>query len=262
MIYKVVIVEDEKRVRQGIVMGTDWSKINCAVMGEASNGEEGIEIIRKCRPDIVITDIRMPKMTGLEMIQAIQEYDLSPCVIFLTAYDDFAYAQQALKLGAVDYLLKPFKDGQLEEAVLGVIAKKQKEEQRREQENSELRDELRGDLHLDKGNKSKYIMDAIAYIGQNYANPNISVGDVAESLGISEGHLSFLFRKETDSTLMAYVTKCRMRAAMNLLKNYRCKVYEAAEQAGYRDITYFSKTFKKYVGVSPSEYQSRYRGEP
>lgn len=262
MIYKVVIVEDEKRVRQGIVMGTDWSKINCAVMGEASNGEEGIGIIRKCRPDIVITDIRMPKMTGLEMIQAIQEYDLSPCVIFLTAYDDFAYAQQALKLGAVDYLLKPFKDGQLEEAVLGVIAKKQKEEQRREQENSELRDELRGDLHLDKGNKSKYIMDAIAYIGQNYANPNISVGDVAESLGISEGHLSFLFRKETDSTLMAYVTKCRMRAAMNLLKNYRCKVYEAAEQAGYRDITYFSKTFKKYVGVSPSEYQSRYRGEP
>lgn len=263
--YKVVVVEDEKRVRQGIVMGTDWSKINCIVMGEAANGEEGIKIIRKCRPDIVVTDIRMPKMTGLEMIQAIQEDELHPYVIFLTAYDDFAYAQQALKMGAVDYLLKPFKDGQLEDAVLNVLAKNKRDAERREQWGGELRDELReelsGELRLDRGDKSKYIMDAIAYVEQNYGNPNISVGAIAESLGISEGHLSFLFRKETDSTLMAYVTKCRMRAAMNLLKNYRYKVYEIAEQVGYRDITYFSKTFKKYVGISPSEYQNRYSPE-
>ena len=209
--YKVVVVEDEKRVRQGIVMGTDWSGINCIVMG------------------------------------------LEPCVIFLSAYDDFAYAQQAVKLGAADYLLKPFSDGELENAVLKIAEKNRREEEKREQPN--------GELKLDRGDKSKYIMDAIAYVEQNYANPSISVRDVADSLGISEGHLSFLFRKETDSTLMAYVTKCRMRAAMNLLKSYRHKVYEVAQQVGYRDITYFSKTFKKYVGVSPSEYQNRYSPE-
>lgn len=263
--YKVVVVEDEKRVRQGIVMGTDWSGIHCIVMGEASNGEEGLELICKCKPDIVITDIRMPKMTGLEMIRKIQEEEMEPYVIFLTAYDDFAYAQQALKLGAVDYLLKPFKDGQLEEAIVNIIEKNKRDAKRREQQEEELsgevRDALRGELRPDRSDKSKYIMDAIAYVEENYANPNISVGAVAESLKISEGHLSFLFRKETDSTLMAYVTKCRMRAAMNMLKNYRHKVYEVAEQVGYHDITYFSKTFKKYVGISPSEYQNRYRQE-
>ncbi len=251
--YKVVVVEDEKRVRQGIVMGTDWSGINCIVMGEASNGEEGVEIIRKCKPDIVITDIRMPRMMGIEMIEKVHEEGLEPCVIFLSAYDDFAYAQQAVKLGAADYLLKPFSDGELENAVLKIAEKNRREEEKREQPN--------GELKLDRGDKSKYIMDAIAYVEQNYANPGISVRDVADSLGISEGHLSFLFRKETDSTLMAYVTKCRMRAAMNLLKSYRHKVYEVAQQVGYRDITYFSKTFKKYVGVSPSEYQNRYSPE-
>ncbi|MCI9464539.1 MAG: response regulator [Lachnospiraceae bacterium] len=251
--YKVVVVEDEKRVRQGIVMGTDWSGINCIVMGEASNGEEGVEIIRKCKPDIVITDIRMPRMMGIEMIEKVHEEGLEPCVIFLSAYDDFAYAQQAVKLGAADYLLKPFSDGELENAVLKIAEKNRREEEKREQPN--------GELKLDRGDKSKYIMDAIAYVEQNYANPSISVRDVADSLGISEGHLSFLFRKETDSTLMAYVTKCRMRAAMNLLKSYRHKVYEVAQQVGYRDITYFSKTFKKYVGVSPSEYQNRYSPE-
>ena len=251
--YKVVVVEDEKRVRQGIVMGTDWSGINCIVMGEASNGEEGVEIIRKCKPDIVITDIRMPRMMGIEMIEKVHEEGLEPCVIFLSAYDDFAYAQQAVKLGAADYLLKPFSDGELENAVLKIAEKNRREEEKREQPN--------GELKLDRGDKSKYIMDAIAYVDVNYANPSISVRDVADSLGISEGHLSFLFRKETDSTLMAYVTKCRMRAAMNLLKSYRHKVYEVAQQVGYRDITYFSKTFKKYVGVSPSEYQNRYSPE-
>ena len=76
--YKVVVVEDEKRVRQGIVMGTDWSGINCIVMGEASNGEEGVEIIRKCKPDIVITDIRMPRMMGIEMIEKVHEEGLEP----------------------------------------------------------------------------------------------------------------------------------------------------------------------------------------
>lgn len=251
--YKVVIVEDEKRVRQGIVMGTDWSKINCIVMGEAANGEEGIEIIRKCKPDIVITDIRMPKITGIEMVQKLHEEGMEPKVIFLTAYDEFTYAQQAIQLGAVNYLLKPFRDGQLEEAVLKVLEKSRKEIAQKEQVNQELR--------FSKSDKSKYIMDAIAYVDENYANPDISVRAVAEKLGISEGHLSHLFRKETDSTFMAFVTKCRMRSAMNLLKDYQYKVYEVAEMVGYHDITYFSATFKKYVGVSPSEYQNRYGKE-
>ena len=165
--YKVVVVEDEKRVRQGIIMGTDWSKINCVVMGEAANGEEGVEMIRKCRPDIVITDIRMPKMMGIEMIENVYEDGLEPYVIFLTAYDDFAYAQQAIKLGVADYLLKPFKDGELENTIGRIIEKNRRDCERREQQNQELR--------LDLGDKSKYIMDAVAYVDENYANPDISV---------------------------------------------------------------------------------------
>ena len=133
--YKIVVVEDEKRVRQGIIMGTDWSKINCIVMGEAENGEEGVEIIRKCRPDIVITDIRMPRMMGIEMIEKVYELGLEPRVIFLTAYDDFAYAQQAVKLGAADYLLKPFKDGELESTIQKLIEKNRRDTERKEQHN-------------------------------------------------------------------------------------------------------------------------------
>ena len=185
----------------------------------------------------------MPRMMGIEMIEKVYELGLEPRVIFLTAYDDFAYAQQAVKLGAADYLLKPFKDGELESTIQKLIEKNRRDTERKEQHNQELR--------LDAGDKSKYIMDAIAYVDENYANPNISVRAVADHLGISEGHLSHLFRKETDSTLMAFVTKRRMRAAMSMLQDYRHKVYEVAEMVGYRDVTYFGSTFKKLVGMSP-----------
>lgn len=248
--YKVVVVEDEKLVRQGIVLGTNWSKADCMVVGEAANGEEGVEAIRKYRPDIVVTDICMPDMTGIEMLEKLRGENICPIAIILTAYDEFSYAQQAIKLGVADYLLKPFGEGELENVIEGILKKNKKQETQEERE---------PELVLAKGDKSKYIMDAIAYIDANYANPDISINAAAQSMGISAGHLSHLFRKETDFTFLSYLTQCRMRAAKKLLKDHRYKVYEVAEQVGYHDITYFSVTFKRFVGVSPSEYQDRYR---
>lgn len=248
--YKVVVVEDEKLVRQGIVLGTNWSQIDCMVAGEAEDGEAGIETIRKYRPDVIVTDICMPKKTGIEMIQALREEGIDAVVIFLTAYDEFSYAQQAVKLGVADYLLKPFSDGELEDAIARVLERNRKQEKEGESQ---------PEFSLAKGDKSKYIMDAIAYIEANYANPDISIKAAAQRMGISEGHLSHLFRKETDFTFLSYLTQCRIRAAKKLLKDHRYKIYEVAELVGYHDITYFSVTFKRFVGVSPSEYQDRYR---
>ena len=108
---------------------------------------------------------------------------------------------------------------------------------------------------LRKGDKSKYVLEAMAYISKHYNDPDISVGTVAQSLNISEGYLSHTFKKETDYTLLNYITRYRIHKAMELLKDCRVKVYEVAEQVGYRDIAYFSATFKKYTGISPSEYQ-------
>lgn len=249
--YKVVVIEDEKLVRQGIILSTNWSAIDCMVVGEAENGEEGLEVIRKCTPDIVITDICMPVMTGIEMVEELKEDSHVPLVIFLTAYDDFSYAQQAIRLEVCDYILKPFKDGELENSIVKLLERNRKE--------TVSTGEADKNLQLKKGDKSKYLAEALSYIDEHYMDFDISVQKVAESIGISGGHLSHLFRKETNFTMMNYVVNCRIRAARNLLKDYHYKIYEVAEQVGYRDITYFSALFKKNVGVSPSEYQDRYR---
>ena len=113
------------------------------------------------------------------------------------------------------------------------------------------------ELVLNKGDKSKYVMAAVDYISAHYGDPELCVAQIAEHLGISEGHLSHTFKRETDYTVAAYITRVRMRTAMKLLNDCRNKVYEVAEQVGYRDVAHFSSSFKRIVGVTPSEYQDR-----
>ena len=241
---KVLIVEDEEMIRKGIVLTVDWAALDCVVVGEASNGLEGLEAARRLEPTLIITDLKMPQMDGLEMLRALREEGCAAYVIILTAYDQFEYAQSALRLGAVDYLLKPFHDGELENAVNRL---------RSRMESGPVAPETMGIPR--KGDKSRYVLEAMAYISKHYNEPDISVGTVAQSLNISEGYLSHTFKKETDYTLLNYLTRYRIHKAMELLKDCRVKVYEVAEQVGYRDIAYFSATFKKYTGISPSEYQ-------
>ena len=112
---------------------------------------------------------------------------------------------------------------------------------------------------LKKGDKSKYVLQAMGYIGEHYGDPNITVAEIAQSIGISEGHLSHVFKKETSYTALGYLTLYRIHMARRLLADCRYKVYEVAGMVGYRDVAYFGSTFKKLTGLSPSEYQDRCR---
>lgn len=243
---KVLIVEDEEMIRKGIVLTVDWAALGCVVVGEASNGVEALAAVERYDPNLIITDLKMPQMDGIELLQTLRERGNPVSVIILTAYDTFTYAQSALRLGAVDYLLKPFHDGDLENAITRLQKKR---------EAPPAGDILSGSGGLKKGGKSKYVLEAMEYIQAHYNDPDICVGTIAEHLGISEGHLSHIFKRETDATLLNYLTRYRIHKAMALLKDCRIKVYEVAQMVGYRDIHYFSATFKKLVGVSPSEYQ-------
>ena len=241
---KVLVVEDEEMIRKGIVLAVDWAALDCVVVGEAANGAEALEAVDRLNPSLIITDLKMPQMDGLEMLRRLRERGNNVYVIILTAYDSFTYAQSALRLGAVDFLLKPFHDGDLEQAVTALRKR--------------IGGEERADSALPglkRGDKSKYVLEAMDYIGAHYQDPNISISAIAQDLGISEGHLSHTFKKETDYTLLNYLTRYRIHMAMELLRDCRVKVYEVAAQVGYRDITYFSATFKKVTGVTPSEYQ-------
>lgn len=115
--YRIVVVEDEEIVRKGLVITTDWESYDCQVIGEAKNGGEGLSLITKLKPDIVITDIRMPVMDGLQMIEKVYETYM-PVTIMITAFNEFEYAKKGIDLSISDYLLKPFDDAQLDKCTL------------------------------------------------------------------------------------------------------------------------------------------------
>ena len=114
-------------------------------------------------------------------------------------------------------------------------------------------------LLLPKGDKSKYVLQTLNYIAEHYADTDINIASIARHIGISEGHLSHVFKKETNYTTLGYLTQYRIHTARKLLRDCRYKVYEVAEMVGYRDVAYFGSTFKKLTGMSPSEYQDRCR---
>lgn len=244
---RVLVVDDEPTVRRGIVLGVNWAQMDCVVVGEATNGLEALEAVERYRPGLIISDIRMPQMDGLQMLEALRERGNDAYVILLTAYNDFEYVRSALQLGAVDYLLKPFRDAELSAALDRI---------RRKDSAQTPQSKLPASV-LEKGDKSKYVLMAMAYIAEHYSDADISITTIAQDLGVSEGHLSHVFKKETSYTVISYLTQYRIHMAMEKLRDCRWKVYEVAEQVGYRDVSYFSSTFKKQTGMSPSEYQDR-----
>ncbi len=249
---KVMIVDDEKYVRMGIKSDTDWALIGCEVVGEASNGLEALEIAESTRPDLVVSDIRMPRMDGIELAQKLIDKYPNIKVIFLTAYNEFEYARKAVRIGVSDYLLKPFSDGELE----GSIQRLLHLHPNAPASSSELEEQLIPLKRKDEVS-NRYVQAAIEYIEDHYPDTDFSLGALAESMSVSDGHISRLFKAETDISINNYLTKYRIRMAMDYLKDVQVKVYEVAEKVGYQDIAYFSNTFKKLVGKTPSDYQTK-----
>lgn len=242
---RIMVVDDEKTVRRGIIQGVDWKNMGCTVVAEACNGMEALEEAEQCKPDVIVSDIRMPKMDGLKMAEELRRRGAVCSIIFLTAYGEFEYARRALHLGAVDYLLKPFRDQDLAAAI------------DRLRKPEDVRIELPSKADPDDAGKSKYVLQTIAYIKDHYRESNVSITNIADKLRVSEGHLSHLFKKETGMTVISYLTDYRIRKSMDLLQNQKAKVYEVAELVGYRDVSYFSSIFKKITGMSPTDYQSQ-----
>ena len=280
---KVIVVDDERFVRMGIVGETDWASLGCEVVGEAENGLDALELVHEKNPELMICDIRMPKMNGLEMLKKLREEKNPVQVIFLTAYSEFSYAREALKLYAFDYLLKPFEDGELESAILRAKERIETDREKRRgtglsrsvPDKAPVKEQYPGALEGDgpeikaavirlclpfdenTAGLTGYVRDAVLYMASHYGESTINVAKIAGAVGISEGHLSHCFKKETGYTVMGWLTRYRMKKAVELLSDHRNKVYEVAEKVGYKDIAYFSNTFKKIAGVAPSEIQEK-----
>lgn len=233
----IVLADDEALVVRGISQQLVKYKPMWTVVGKAKDGESALEILRQQHVDVLITDIRMPRKNGLELAEEAITLQSDLKVVVLTGYAEFEYAQQAIRCGIVDYLLKPID-------YMGLIEKI---------ESLEKDIEIKPD-HLTRLSVSER---AVRYIEANYYDSALSLTDVAEELEMSSQHFCRLFKQEQGELFSKFLTNIRIEKAKKLLiEEAYMKVYEIGEAVGYIDRHYFSQTFKKNVGMTPNEYKN------
>lgn len=123
MCYKVIIADDEPLILRNLTQIIDWEALDCEIIGTAQNGQEALELLERVRVDLVLTDISMPGMTGIELLKKINHLAHKPIVILISGYDEFEYAKEAIKNNALDYILKPIDYDELEDCINRAISR-------------------------------------------------------------------------------------------------------------------------------------------
>ncbi len=252
--YKVVIVEDEEIIRKGLMFTVHWTDLECTVVADCGNGEEGVKAIQEFRPDIVITDINMPVVDGLEMIRrTCEEYEYA--AVILSGYSDFEYAQTAIRYGVLGYLLKPLKTSEIIEAI--EKAKKECEKRnifRSHREKPEkLTKNFLEEFHSGYTGNDELIQQMLLFIKENYGQ-KIVMNDLEKRFNYSSTFLNKKFKEAMGTTFMEYVNRYRVRQAIDMMTNQRMPLQKVAWECGIGEYKYFSTVFKKYLGCSPKEY--------
>lgn len=261
--YKVVIVDDEPIIVEGLTKGINWEKWGCQVVATGTSGLEGLVIVEKERPDILFSDIRMPRMDGMTLIAAVKSQYPHMEITILTGFSDFEYAREAIRIGVTRFLVKPSKMDELEEAV-GAMVKNLKEKEARIGELqtkhtvSAPGEEVVGDeeqLEEDSGAGSFIVNNAMKYMEENYKE-KLKLQDVADQVYVSQWHLSKLLNRYKGQSFSDILNNIRIEKAKELLKNPSLRIGDIADMVGFLDMAHFSRVFKKQTGISANEYRN------
>jgi len=240
--FKVYLADDETWVAIGIKKQIEKAGLPFSVIGEANNGVTAFEEIVEKKPDVLITDIRMPGLNGLELLERLKKKEIAVKVVFISGYAEFDYVQSALRMGAFDYLLKPVEQEKLCEVLekLGNAFRRERGEETEPEPEEPVNPTV--------------MKKIISEIQENYTS-NISLSGLAELYGLSTGYLSSQLKSELGLSFSEYTVSKRIQKAKELLADESLSVEVIGEMVGYNDYFYFTKVFKKNTGISPSKYR-------
>ncbi|WP_213650504.1 response regulator [Paenibacillus sp. J23TS9] len=250
----ILIVDDEPRTRQGLKTMLDAWSGGCCEIRTADNGRDALQMLNQEPVHLLITDIRMPEISGLNLVQLLQATSLvtKPSVILISGYAEFDYAHQAIQLGVVNYLLKPIRKDKLIDAV--EIALGAHEERTRITKMQRIVDSKLVQVTEDLDTRSEPVKEAIRYV-EEHLNQGFGLREIADHVYLNPSYFSVLFKEQMQMTFIEYVTRMRVQKAKELLLQTRLPVVEIAERVGYQTTKYFNKVFKEYEGHSPGLYR-------
>ena len=262
MMIRLLIADDERLEREALAeMVTRRFVEHEIVLEEAENGRKAADTAILWGADLILMDIEMPGMNGLDAARAVLAQRPGCRVIFVTAYSLFQYAHEAVHLGACDYLLKPVDPDELEASIRRAI--RQIETERKLEALAPIQPEPEAPAAPeedaahggDESSQNALVMAHVRrYLEDNYMF-DISLDSVGEILHISPAYLSAQFKKYQKMNFLDCLTELRINAAKELLNDPFRSSAEVASMVGYEDASYFARAFKKRTGVTPTQYR-------
>lgn len=247
--FNIIIVDDEKIIRQSVkskILRIKNPNIGSVLL--AQDGLEAINLIETNKIDIAFVDIKMPGMSGLELIEKISVIDHSIEFIIISGFDDFDYVRKAFTLGVYDYILKPVGVSELKERLNSLLIQL-------DFQNIEIiKNKKISNLEITIQGCNTKVEIAKSYIRNNFYR-DLPLAEVANSVSMNYSYFSQLFKEETGLSFCKFLTEVRMETALELLKNPLNSIGEISEKVGYKNQYHFSRSFKVLFGKPPSEYR-------
>ena len=259
---RLLIADDEKLEREALAELVQRRFEREVVLEVAENGRKAADTAVLWGADLILMDIEMPGMSGLDAARAVLAQRPSCRVIFVTAYSLFQYAHEAVHLGACDYLLKPVDPDELEASVRRAMRQIETERKLEElaaaqpqQEQTETEEEAEDAPEEGENSQTALVMAHVRrYLEDNYMF-DLSLDSVGEILHISPAYLSAQFKKYQKMNFLDCLTELRINAAKELLADPFRSSAEVASMVGYEDASYFARAFKKRTGMTPTQYR-------
>ncbi|SDZ14859.1 response regulator transcription factor [Tindallia californiensis] len=245
--FKVLIADDEPKIRKGLKRWIEESSYSFQVVAEARNGKEALECTLATSPEVIFVDINMPVMNGLDYISQVKKACPGSLIVIISGHDEFKYAHKAIKYKVLDYLLKPVSKNEFNLLLKNAM---------------EILDEKVAELEredkVDEILKYSYLVKSVKeYIDQHFTDPQLNLVQTAQVFDVSSSHLSKRMKNELGKTFVEYLTEKRLNKAKEILTNQydRVTIFNVSKRVGYTSQHYFSRVFKKTYGVSPMDYR-------
>ncbi|MBP2643112.1 MAG: two component transcriptional regulator, AraC family [Firmicutes bacterium] len=211
-----------------------------------ASGVQAIKMAKQFRPDIILMDILIPELNGLQALQEIKKFLPQACVMILSAYSDFSYAQTAIHLRVQEYLLKPIKPAVFRQAFHELLTTVTMCQEYGEEEEAEP-----------KENHIYFIEKSIKYIHDNYRK-KLPLQTVSSYVFLNPQYFSRIFKKEIGVNYIDYVNKLKIDYACKLLENTNYPAYRISSECGFSDPSYFNRIFVQQMNMTPKAYRRKH----
>lgn len=250
-LYSILVVEDEPMELDFLKSIVEKDTHSDDITVFAKNGIQAVSLAKKYKPDIIIMDIMLPEMNGLQAIQEIRKFLPKAFICIITAYMEFKFAQEAVRLHVYDYLLKPVKPSYISETLKKMM--EAVDEVEHQNDSSQLWEHLPIKDTIED-NHQTFVEESIKYIQKHYKE-KVTLQLVASQVFVNAQYFSRIFKKETGVTFTDYVNNLRIKYACKLLETTNYPAYRISSECGFSDPSYFNRVFCAQMNMTPQKYK-------